>query len=257
MDDELKAIQADLDNVLDRLAEYMRATSLCLYPSPRLKNTSDYPNHKVAPAPWILEGPATTPREDAARVVFQYACGRTPQRDVPYTNLSAAIDDTTWARWKRDQATESLTKAHGERPGRLLAAIDALRDWSQSGRQPPEAHHFRALSISASAYHHKRVEYFGQDAGLPAHPKRQVDRRGGDRVSAVLAVFSLHRQDPEAYPIGEALFERAGEPFGMSASVVKRAYYSPGMKEALQSLEKQADAIEANVKAHWSETDEN
>lgn len=242
MDDELKAIQDDLDNVLERLGKYLNRQKFgFLYPAPRRRTYERSPNAPFAPAPWILDGPATSPREDAARVVFQFVCGRQREKITRYTNMAQAIFDVSCIRHQREQKTKDLTEKHGEDLGHLLATFDALSRVYADGWHPLETIQFELLGHAASSYRNKGVEYIGQEFGVPLHPKREVDRRAEQRYSAVLTVFNKHRHDPKLYPIGPALFELAGEPYGMSASVVSRAYYAPGMQKELKKLGKEMD----------------
>lgn len=245
MDDELKAIQDDLDSVLERLGKYLnRGQYGFLYPAPSRRTYERRPDAPFAPPPWILDGPATSTREDAARVIFQYVCGRQRKKSIRYTNIAQAIFDVSCIRRQREQRTNELTEKHGEDLGHLLAAFDALANVYADGWHPLETIQVEMLGRTASSYRSKHVEYIGQEFGLPSHPKREVDKRAGQRFSAVLTVFNKNRQDPKCYPIGESLFELAGEPYGMSASVVKRAYYAPGMQQELLRLGKKMDELE-------------
>ncbi|WP_172116691.1 hypothetical protein [Halomonas hibernica] len=242
MDDELKAIQDDLDNVLERLGKYLnRGQYGFLYPSPRRRTYEYKPTAPYSPAAWILDGPYTSPREDAARVIFQYACAHQRKKSIHYTNMAQAIFDVSCIRGKREQRTKELTEKHGEDLGHLLAAMDSM---ANHRLHPLETRHIQLLGFAADAYLRKEVEYFGQNFELQLNSKREVDRKASQRRLAVLTVFNKHRHDPGRYPIGEALFELAGEPFGMSASVVKRAYYAPGMQQELVRLGTKMDELE-------------
>ncbi|NYS60816.1 hypothetical protein [Vreelandella salicampi] len=258
MDDELKAIQDDLDAVLERLGRHLQQSKYAFFIfTPRKRSYERQPDAPFAPAPWILDGPYTSPREDAARVVFQYVCGRQRKSIKPYANIMRAIYDVCSIRNERERRTIKLVEEHGEDLGHLIAAITNMTDCYSHGLHPPETLHTELLGHAAEAYLRKEVEYLGQDFGLKLNSKREVDRKAQKRFSAVLTVFNKHRQDSKRYPIGEALFELAGAPYGMSASVVKRAYYAPGMQEELARLNKQMDELEKSHPPPWSKTDEN
>lgn len=221
--ESLEKLQADLDAVLARLAEYMGQPE---------RDSEYWPDCE-----------ATT--ENAARVVFQYAAARDALgNDSP--SLETAINQVRLSRSYRKVVDRKLIKEHGEDPGRLIAAISALADWNLSSGQPPENHHMRTLWESAYVFLDKATEYFGQEVSLPLNPKRQVDRKKHDRHNAAMLAWEIHSRDPEAFPVGEELFEKAGAAFGMSASVVKRAYYTEDLRQLREVF-----------KAQWSKTDEN
>ncbi|MCL5425904.1 MAG: hypothetical protein M1154_09795 [Gammaproteobacteria bacterium] len=244
MDDELKAIQDDLDSVLERLGKYLHRGQygFCNL-TPRKRTYERRSDAPFAPPSWVLNGPATSPREDAARVVFQYVCGRQREKITRYTHMAQVIFDVGCIRRQREERTVELIEKHGEDLGHLLAAISSLARCYDHGLHPLESLHAELLGFAASAYLHKEVEYLGQEFGVPLNSKREVDRKAGKRLSAVLTVFNKNRQDPKRHPIGEALFELAGEPYGMSASVVKRAYYAHGMQKELAELSQKMDDL--------------
>ncbi|MGY4876670.1 hypothetical protein ACLUEY_02140 [Vreelandella aquamarina] len=258
MDDELKAIQDDLDAVLERLGKYLHQGQYGFWNlTPRRKSYELKRAAPFAPAPWILNEPYTSSKEDAARVVFQYVCGRQRNKLKPYSNMAQTILDVGCIRAQREIKTAELIEDHGEDLGHLLSAFNSLANCYSHGLHPPETLHTELLGHAVDAYLRKEVEYLGQNFGLELNSKRDVDRKAQQRFSAVLNVFSKHRQDPKRYPIGEALFELAGTPYGMSASVVKRAYYSSGMQEELTRLNKEMDELERLHPPPWSKTDEN
>lgn len=228
MDDELKAIQDDLDSVLERLGKYLHQGQygFCNL-TPRKRTYERRPNAPFAPPSWILDGPATSPREDATRVIFQYVCGRQSEKITRYTNMAQVIFDVGRIRRQREERTVELIEKHGEDLGHLLAAIDALSNVYAHGWQPLETIQMEMLGHAASSYQCKHVEYIGQEFGLPAHPKSLVDKKAKQRFSAVMDVINMHRQDPKAYPIGEGLFEIVAKRYGWkSYSTVQRIYYS-------------------------------
>ena len=240
MDDELKAIQADLDNVLDRLAEYMSSDKL----------TTDHAE------------PQPSDREDAARVALRYASGNgatlEPSIHVArYVRYGRGAENYAEGTVLRDHPSES------EELAELLDALRALDGWLEGG-WPLEDGHLETLALAGSAWSNKEGQYIGETAGLQLTPKRQLDRRKLARESAAMDAYWLHVRDPEANPVDESLFERAGKPYGMSASVVKRAYYTEDARALREIFGPDRPApwdshgsLEAWVAKRWSETDEN
>lgn len=211
MDDELKAIQNDLDNVLNRLGEYMASSVKADEPQPQ--------NHELA-----------------GSVIYQYVCGRKPHRLRLYSDLEEAAKDVVLIKARRRERLQCLVNEHGEDKGHVLAALDELAGCYADGYQALEPLHVEMLGFAAFAYMNKTSRYFGQEFGLPLHSKREVDSKAEKRFSAAFDVWKRNRRDPKKYPISEGLFELAGQPYGMSASVVKRAYYSPEVQRELKQL---------------------
>ncbi|WP_254277743.1 hypothetical protein [Halomonas sp. 3H] len=240
MDDELKAIQADLESVLDRLADYMSSDKL----------TSDYAE------------PQPSDREDAARVALRHVATRSP-------SLESSIHAARYVREGRPAdlyAEGTMLRDHpedSEELAELMAALRALDGWLID-QWPLEDEHLQTLALAVSAWSDKEGQFIGENAGLTLTPKCKLDRRKLARESAAFDAWSLHASDPQANPIDETLFERAGKPYGMSASVVKRAYYSEdarALREAFgpgkpRPWDKEG-SLEAWVTKRWSETDEN
>jgi hypothetical protein len=213
MDDELKAIQDDLDSVLDRLSSYLKRDE-----------------------------------HVAARVVFQYVTaidvlGR-DRRNL--ADASAMVDSSDLM---EDIMLRHYSEKHGAGSAQLLAAMSALSHWGLNHGVPPRPDLMETLSRSALEFMSKGSQYFGQGEGLPLTPKRQIDWRRAERDRAAEEVWLLNFHDPANNPISEALFERVGERFSMSASVVKRAYYSPEMRRERELWSKPA--------GDFSKTEEN
>lgn len=221
MDDELKAIQADLDNVLERLAEYMSGD--------KLSNVTRDAHGEVVRIKLDAE-PQPSSRDDAARAVFQYAA--TPRLG----QLDGAIFETRRARKLMKKSDSEVEQTRGKPAESLWAAMAAILAWNSTG-QPLEHHHMLALWHSAFVFLGHRSEYFGEEEGL-AHPKRAVDRKRLKRRMAANWASSLHEEDPKKYPIDDELFRLAGEQYHLSGGVVKRAYYSPEMKAEREEIER-------------------
>lgn len=220
MDEELRAIQADLDSVLERLAEYMGSDKL-----PHITPLPDGGKLTIHDAE-----PQPSARDDAARVVFQYAAS---PNSGP---LDRAIFETRRARKRMKQSDAKVEDGQGKPAGSLWAAVAALKVWNSAGH-PLEHHHMRALWRAAFVFIDRRVEYFGEEEGL-THPKRTVDRKRLLRGFAVCAAWELHSNDPKKYPVDDYLFNLAGEEYHLSGGVVKRAYYSHEGKAMRDELER-------------------
>lgn len=199
MDDELKAIQNDLDSVLDRLSEYMTSDTL------------------------VTEGaePQPSDREDAARVALRYTAGedKTLEPSIHIARFVRAGISQSEGTVLGDCTTSDPESAD------FIEALSALDQWL-ANRWPLEEEHLDILALAVCAWSNRECRYIGEDFGLTLTPKRQVDYRKMARHSAAWDAFMFHSDDPQANPVDETLFERAGEPYGMSASTVSRAYYA-------------------------------
>ena len=221
MDDELKAIQADLDSVLDRLAEYMSSDKLSNVTP--LDNGDRLAIHDAEPQP--------STREDAARTVFQYAASPGYSAGC----LESAIFTTRKARKLMRKSDSKTQEERGEDAESLWSAMEALQVWNQSQAHPLEHHHMLALWRSAFVFLDQRSEYFGEEAGL-LHPKKTVDRKRLRRFLAANEAWGLHLSDPKEHPVDDHLFRLAGERYHLSGGVVKRAYYSDEMKAEREEI---------------------
>lgn len=208
MDDELKAIQGDLDSVLERLADYMNSEGSD-------KHDSVARNYK---------------KPDAARVALHYV---STKGDA----LDASINSAEYCHDGLDRNAQGFPKgcrlrehpAGNEGLSDLIEALRALESWIVT-RWPLEDSHTQALAFAVNAWSQNECQFIGENVGLTLTPKRLVDWRKLARESAAEEVYVLNLRDPEAYPIGEALFEQVGQQFGMSAKTVSRAYYSKDAK---------------------------
>ncbi|WP_445000015.1 hypothetical protein [Halomonas mongoliensis] len=202
MDDELKAIQADLESVLDRLAEYLSSDKLIF--------DEGIPAHP-------------SDREDAARVALRYVAtdGDTLEESIHYARyvrLQTVFPSST-------RLGEPLPTGAPSELAELMEALGALESWLRN-QWPLEDNHLETLALAVGAWSNKECEFIGESAGLSLTPKRQVDRRKLARESAAWEAFMLHKSDPQAHPVDEQLFEQIGKPYGMSARTVSRAYYA-------------------------------
>lgn len=212
MDDELKAIQADLDSVLERLADYMGNES---------QKSED------------IE-PRTYSKEDAARAALSYL-------EVEGATLETSLRAGRFRerRLKEDHPEGTMLRQHAKHRGEVSALIEALRaleEWFITA-WPPESHHLDTLARAVNEWSNKRGRFIGESMGLPITTGR-LDPKKDAKQSAVACVFALHKIDPKAYPLDVALFEFVGEQFGgMGERTVSRAYYSEDGKFARDVFE--------------------
>lgn len=206
MDDELKAIQDDLDSVLDRLSEYMAGDKL----------------HTE-----FVQWDSAT-QEDAAVVAHAYATCSTPQ------DLAGAIMRFRLARAQSAEDADKYIDAYGEGAGGMVAAIAALVESSAV----PDGWLLGVLRTAGHSFMGGESNWFGQAEGLPlARSKRKGERpapplvRGGyleknknAKLMATLQVFLRSREG--GMPIDDGLFELVGESENIKPGTLKAAYYS-------------------------------
>lgn len=201
MDDELKAIQDDLDSVLERLADYMGNES-----------------QKIEDI-----DPRTYSKEDAARAALRYLA-------VEDSTLEDVIRGGFFSekRLKEGPSEATILGEYADHEGEvstLIEALCALQEWLISA-WVPESRHMDTLAQAVNDWSSKDGRFIGESMGLELTPRRQIDPRRDEKREAIAKVWAIHKIDPETYPIGEALFELVGEQFGMAARTVSRAYYS-------------------------------
>ncbi|MFI2817975.1 hypothetical protein [Vreelandella piezotolerans] len=216
MDDELKAIQADLDDVLKRLANYMSGDKL----------------HTQ----WIEWGEAS--KADAAAVILNYADTDNPS-STPM-NLDGVIVRFRCARASQDTERNKQIAFHGEEIGEAVAAISALSDSSFV----PDSQDLSILSSAAYDFMEGRSKWFGESLGIPtvralrkkdgetAKPPLVIggylDALSKDKLNAAMDVFFIHRE--KNIPLDEGLFELVGQHRGIKTGTLKAFYYSDKAK---------------------------
>jgi adenosyl cobinamide kinase/adenosyl cobinamide phosphate guanylyltransferase len=206
MDDKLVRIQKDLDDVIDRLAEYINSDKIDTISEP---TASDMAVAARAVLHYVTtEGEALVHSVEAARFSANSSAGSHP--------IMKILD------------SESLVFSN--RLVDFLKALVAVDIWEHT-RWPLEEKHMQALSEAISAWSAKECQFIGESVGLPLTPKREVDRRRRDRQQAALHVLELHLSNSQRHPVDEALFEEVGRHCSMSSSTVSRAYYSPEFKK--------------------------
>ncbi|MEQ6917035.1 hypothetical protein [Halomonas aquatica] len=215
MDEELMAIQADLDSVLDRLAEYMS--------SDKLES--------------VIEAHPSS-RKDAARVALHYASTHHLICSIEISRIAKFGPSSNAASARLGVQTEGLPSEHVELLEALMAVVD-----SGGTSWPLEDEHLEALRDAVTAWADKECQFIGESAGLTLTPKREVDRRKRARTAAARDAYNLHNSDPRKYPVDEALFEEAGKRYGMSSRTVSRAYYSQNFHKPPASRERLKRAI--------------
>lgn len=216
MDEELKSIQSDLDDVLGRLAEYMSGDKL--------------------PTKGVEWDSATI--EDAASVIFSYSGANCKAATPMDLDKEIAIFRLSRAEAGRQEA--ECIAAYGEGVGALVAAIAALQNPSCI----PEAHHLSSLQVAAYEFMRGGSKWFGQrqgmplvrsrnkEAGEPASPPLVVDGYiDKERHEKWMAAMEVYYQNRElGKPLDDGLFEEVGEAFSMKKGKLSAAYYSDWAK---------------------------
>lgn len=216
MDDELKAIQTDLDSVLERLASYMSSDKLFTQ--------------------GIEWGEAS--KVDAAAVILNYSDTDSPS-STPM-NLDGVIQRFRCDRAFQDSERSKQTAFHGEDLGKVIAAIKALSD----RRFVPDSHDLCILSIAANDFMEGKAKWFGESLGVPtvrslrkkdgetAKPPLVIDGyldpTSSEKLDAAMDVFYIHKE--KNAPLDEALFELVGEYRGIKTGTLKAFYYSEKAK---------------------------
>lgn len=237
MDNELSAIQADLDDVLDRLTAYMGSDKL----STRFVEWNE----------------AT--REDAAGVIFSYAGANST------TSTSIGLDGVI-CRFRLSRAENSKEEAqfvstYGEDVGLMVSAIAALADTSTI----PDSYHLTTLQVAAHDFMEGSAKWFGQGQGMPLVRSRKVkdgesakpplvidgylDKHRHSKLMAAMEVYLSNRDLGK--PIDDGLFEEVGERLGIKPGTLKAAYYSDSAKR-MRSAHEMVEAIRGKRIGHVS-----
>lgn len=216
MDDELKAIQDDLDSVLDRLSDYMASDKL----------------HTE-----FVQWDGAT-REDAAAVICSYAGTYGACHYVPMS-LDGVIHLFRSARAWSESRKREYQDAYGNELGAMVSAISMLAESDAI----PNGCELNLLQIAANDYMAGRAKWFGQAQGVPlVRTKRKyeaanpplvidgyLDKDKNSRLTAAMEVFFYSRNTKA--PIDDGLFELAGEHFGIKPGTLKACYYSDQAKQ--------------------------
>jgi hypothetical protein len=223
VDDELKAIQADLDDVLERLTNYMSSDKL----------------HTQ----WIEWGVAN--KADAAAVILNYADTDSPT-STPM-NLDGIIGRFRNARASQDAERKKQIAFHGEKLGEVVAAIRALSESSFV----PDSQDLSILFSAAHDFMEGRSKWFGESLGLPA--VRALRKKDGEtakpplvidgyldpllneKLDAAMDVFFIHRE--KNIPLDEGLFELVGQHRGIKTGTLKAFYYGDKAKRMRKAHE--------------------
>lgn len=164
MDDELKAIQDDLDAVLERLSGYLE----------------DEP----------------VPAELLAALLYRYTFNRESREDY---DLETAFHLNNVQANTEDRWFQAMKAKHGEHKGTILAALVSLRD-QRSWKGPIRRWAIEALSDPSDRYVRRIDHYFGEYGGqdlLRHKGKGAVKPRLAEMNRALMMVFELCKSDPE------------------------------------------------------------
>lgn len=216
MDDELKAIQDDLDSVLSRLAGYMSSDKL----------TTEF----------VEWGEAT--REDAANAIFSYAGAHSTTS--PPQDLSSVICLFRLSRAYSGSRENTFIDNHGEDAGSMVTAIAALRESDAL----PQSDQLSLLRSAAHSFMEGEAKWFGQGQGLPlVRPRKTgeqeaprpplvtdgyIDKLRHPRLMAAMDVYFANRDLSKS--IDDGLFEEIGDLHAIKPGTLKAIYYSDEAK---------------------------
>ncbi|XKF14309.1 hypothetical protein LL947_07170 [Halomonas sp. BLK-85] len=244
MDDELKAIQDDLDAVLERLEKYLGGDD------------------------------EKEMREFAASVVYNRALyrGQKVQRlteEYEHSLLNAFLntgsfldtDSAGWARHRRVYFPEILwsdkkcekpytIEKWQERKAEFMYAIQVVID-AHNQYLPVPRSAIETLKPSITRYldyvdrylgewaldykdkmHEEKQGYVKDPFMHPKGGKTSVNRKLHKQMVLARDVWVMHVSDTQKYPIDDTLFSIVGEKYGCSPSTVNKAYYSEHAKRA-------------------------
>lgn len=209
MDDELKAIQADLDNVLERLAKYM--------------NSEETSAHS--------EESQEVGIEDAAAVILLYS-----DKEKISKTLKGLIKIFMAHREQHAVTKTNLIELHGNHLGNLLACFDAL----SNTLIVPCRRELKLLSVAANDFMEGRSKWIGQSLGLPlARPRKTkeneparpplvtdgyVDSKSTYKLIGAMDVYYANEIDKT--PIDDGLFELIANRWNIKPGTLKDFYYN-------------------------------
>lgn len=196
MDDELKAIQADLDSVLDRLAKYLEK--------------GDAPQFSAVDCHY------ESIEELITAVIGAYTMHSNRSLGNALGAVLSAIDSV-----ERNRAVLA-GRFRSERTASVLCALDAVT-LAQRLNTPLRKKYMNALIDPIQRYQNQQDHYFGEKAGLPRFGR--INSNHETKKQAAFLVYMFHRQDPKQYPIGPATWERVGKTVHLGPSSVRDAYY--------------------------------
>lgn len=209
MDEELKAIQDDLDNVLERLAKYMNLQE-------------DQPPSK---------NKASEDIEDAASVVLLYS-----QEEDRFKSLSLIVE--IFKASKNDHAVKKakLIEMHGKWLGRVIACFESLSNHLFI----PNSDELNLLRVAANDFMEGRSKWVGQSLGLPlARPRKTseneaakpplitdgyVDSKAMLKMIGAMDVYYAH--EGKKTPIDDGIFELIAKRWNLKPGTLKDFYYN-------------------------------
>jgi hypothetical protein len=211
MDDELKAIQADLDNILQRLEAYL--------------DRGDAPQFSA------IESHYESTKELSNSVVGTYAMQNASSRRLDNA-LAAALSAVDSVERNRSELTESF---NSKKAVNVLSALDAIT-LAQRLKVPLRKKYMDALISPIERYKNQQDHYLGESAGLPRY--KRVNSNQEAKKYAAFLVYTLHKGDPKQYPLGPITWESVGKSVHLSPSTVRNAYYESAWPSAIE-LERQ------------------
>tara|TARA_R110001583_G_scaffold113099_1_gene263471 strand:- start:18217 stop:18990 length:774 start_codon:yes stop_codon:yes gene_type:complete len=257
MDDELKAIQDDLDSVLERIEKQLGgddekakkefAASVvynrALYRKEKVKKLTTEYEHSIFDSFVISDG-----WDRHRRVYFPEILWSDKECKSPYT-----IEK--WQEKKAEfmYAMQVVIDAYNRSLPVPRSAIETLRPsivryLDYVDRYPGE------WALDYKDRRQEELEY--KDPFM--HPKKgetSINRKLHKQDALAREVWLLHKSDPKKYPIDESLFGIVGDRYGYHASTVNKAFYSEHAKRQRwwheRNLEEIKRAEQANGEGDW------
>ena len=216
MDDELKAIQADLDDVLERLGAYLGED----------------------------EDERSRPADLLASVLHRYAQCIHPKNNQPLATLSETIDRVTEAWEDSDIRRAEYREEYGEGAGDLLASMQDV-----AGTVAPRFYDCCDVSIAVYRYRARLDRYLGEGVSLP---EKQKIPKNAELLSlydaAVQEAMMLYWKCPERFVVNlstaeigkESVFEHVAPKYGLEPKTLYNRYNSELSGDVKARLAKRA-----------------
>ncbi|WP_445011287.1 hypothetical protein [Vreelandella stevensii] len=207
MDDELKAIQADLDSVLHRLEAYLAKGE--------------------APQFSAIECHYESTGELLSSLVGTYTMQNTATRRLDNA-LSATLGAIDSVERNRLALAESF---NSQKAINFLSALDAII-LAQRLSVPLRKKYMEALIQPIGRYKNQQDHYLGESSGLPRY--KRINSNQEAKKHAAFLVYTLHKSDPEQYPLGPTTWESVSKSVHLSPSTVRNAYYESSWPTAME-----------------------
>lgn len=216
MDDELKAIQAELDDVLERLDVYLG----------------------------VDEDERSAPADLLASVLHQYAQCMHPKNNQPLATLSETIERVIEAREDSDIRRAEYHEEYGEGAGDLLASMQDV-----AGAVAPRFYDRSDVIVAVCRYRARQDRYLGEGVSLPA--KQKIPKNAKLLAlydAAVQEAMMLYWKCPERFVVNlstaeigrESVFEHVAPKYGLEPKTLYNRYNSELSGDVKARLAKRA-----------------